>query len=71
MTELATEHVRKEFNKQLKVNEIKADCKWKLPESKILSKKGLVIQKSLYNREDNINGFEAEVINEIANMDNV
>lgn len=69
--QLSADYVRKEFNKQLKVNDIKADCRWTLPESKVLSKKGPAIQKSLYNREDDINGFEAEVINEIASMENV
>jgi len=69
--QLAAEYIRKEFNKLLKVNKIKADCKWTIPESKVLSRKGPAIQKSLLNMEDDINGFEAKVIDEIASMENV
>ena len=69
--QLAKDFVHKEFNDALKVNEIQANKSWTLPESKILSKKGPAIPRSLYDKEDTMNGFEAEIINEIANMENI
>ena len=71
INQLSKEYVKNNFKIELTTNKIKTLGEWKLPLEKPILKTCPAIDKSLYNKEDQINGFELEVINAVANMDNV
>ena len=71
INQLSKEYVKNNFKIELSTNKIKTLGEWKLPLEKPILKTCPAIDKSLYNKEDQINGFELEVINAVANMDNV
>lgn len=68
---LSTEYSRKMFQRWLDTDKIKMESSFELPGSITLTRTGSSISKSLYEREDEMNGFEREVITEVANMENV
>lgn len=71
INKLSKEYVKNNFIHELAANKIKTESKWQLPLEKPILKTCPAIVKSLYDKEDSINGFELEVINSVANMSNV
>lgn len=71
INQLSKEYVKKNFRNELTTNRIKTLGEWKLPLEKTILKPCPAIDKSLYDKEEHINGFELEIINAVANMDNV
>ena len=68
---LEDEHKEKAFERMLEADEIYLKPTYSLPRSITLSKPLDGIPKMLRSKEESINGFEREVINDVANMDNV
>lgn len=68
---LAKSYVYKNFKDEILKNHIETKCSWEFPLSKNLSQKVMSLPKSLYDKEEVVNSFELEVINEIANMKNI
>lgn len=68
---LTTEYSKRTFLQWLDTDKVKAEPSFSLPESITLTKSISSISKSLYEQEDDINGFEKEIIVEVANMENV
>jgi type III restriction enzyme len=63
--------VEKEFKHKLDTDKIILKNSYKFKLQKTYSTKGKNIIKSLYEPEEDFNSFEAEVINDIANLENV
>lgn len=68
---LEEEHKEKEFHKMLDADEIYMKPTYEIPHSISLSKPFDDITKMLRSKEESINDFEREVINDVANLDNV
>lgn len=61
----------KKFKEWLDTGQIKCKPTYRLPERIIVNKKSIGLTKGLYTEEEEINGFEYNVINAIANLENV
>ena len=67
----ANTYVENEFCRELDSDKIILKPKYTFVPQKAYSIKGKSIAKSLYEPEEGFNDFEAEVVNDIANLDNV
>ena len=68
---LEDEHKEKEFERMLEADEIYLKPTYPIQRSITLSKPLDGIPKMLRSKEEAVNGFEREVINDVANIDNV
>lgn len=68
---LEEEHKEKEFIRMLEADEIFLKSTYAIPRSISLTKPFDGIVKMLRSKEESVNGFEREVINDVANLDNV
>ena len=68
---LEEEHKEREFYRMLEADEIYLKYTYAIPRSINLTSPFDGIVKMLRSKEESINGFEREVINDVANMDNV
>ena len=68
---LAAEYIEREFDRALDADRIKVRANYKIVDKIILSSTGKPLPKTLHEKEDNVNGFEEEVINAVANLENV
>ena len=69
--QLCEEYKEREFEKMVDKDQIFTEDTYQLPDE-ILPKKTISgLPKSLYEREEEVNSFEHEVINEVANLENV
>ena len=66
-----TAHIKKAFLLQYDQQIIQTKCYWQFKEEKPIAKRSIAVQKSLYDKEDDINGFELRMIQQVADMDNV
>lgn len=71
ITELANEQKEKIFNNYLDIDKITIKPTFTLPATITPSNNAADIVKSLYVHEDSMNQFEARVINDIANLENI
>lgn len=67
----ANTYVRDEFRRELDSDKIILKPSYMFKKQKPYSAKGKSIVKGLYEPEESFNNFEAEVVNELANLDNV
>ena len=67
----ADTYVRDEFRRELDSDKIILKPSYMFKKQKPYSAKGKSIAKGLYEPEEGFNEFEAEVVNELANLDNV
>jgi len=67
----ADTYVRDEFRRELDSDKIILKPSYMFKKQKPYSAKGKCIVKGLYEPEESFNNFEAEVVNELANLDNV
>ena len=67
----ADTYVRDEFRRELDSDKIILKPSYMFKKQKPYSAKGKSIAKSLYEPEEGFNEFEAEVVNDIANLENV
>ena len=68
---LEEEHKKKEFRRLLDTDQIFAIPSYSIPNKITLKTPSSGITKMLHTKEDDVNGFEKEVINDVANLDNV
>ncbi|MGN0006994.1 MAG: DEAD/DEAH box helicase [Alistipes sp.] len=68
---LLTAYQEKKFKEWLDTGQIKCQPQYTLPERITVKTKSIGLAKGLYTEEESINGFEYEVINAVANLDNV
>lgn len=68
---LLTAYQEKKFKEWLDTGQIKCLPKYRLPERITVKTKSIGLAKGLYTEEESINGFEYDVINAVANLDNV
>lgn len=68
---LLSAYQEKKFKEWLDTGQIKCQAIYRLPERITVKTKSIGLAKGLYTEEENINGFEYEVINAVANLDNV
>ncbi|MDE6490965.1 MAG: DEAD/DEAH box helicase family protein [Muribaculaceae bacterium] len=68
---LLADHQKKKFKEWLDTGQIKCQPTYRLPERIIVKTKSIGLAKGLYTEEEAINGFEYNVINAVANLDNV
>lgn len=59
------------FMKRVNANLIYTKPTYSFPLTKPYGEAGLSMPKSLYTREERVNGFETDVINAVANLDNI
>ena len=71
INDLSTIHKEKNFSDYLDVDRIIIKPNYELPETITPSSNAPAIQKSLYVNETSMNGFEGNVINELANLENI
>lgn len=71
ITALATEHAETVFYQWLAADKIEMAASYALPESIAPVNIAPAISASLYSSEGQLNSWEAKVINEIANLDNI
>lgn len=71
ISQLANLHVEKEFGMRIDTDKIFIQEAYALPKSITPSKTGKALPKSLYEKEGDINGFEEQVINDVANLENI
>lgn len=71
INDLSTIYKENQFGKLIDTDKIIVKPNYKLPESILPSSLAYGIAKSLYINEISMNGFEAKVINELANLENV
>lgn len=69
--ELENTHIEKEFRRLLDTDKITMQEEYSIPNKITLQSPSQGITKMLHSREEKVNGFEAEVINSVANLDNV
>jgi len=69
--ELANQHAKEEFSRLLDTNKIIVKPSFKFKETLIHTKEGAKIDKSLYEREGDMNNFEQSLIMDIASLENV
>lgn len=67
----ADTYVRDEFRRELDSDKIILKSSYTFKKQKPYSVRGKSIAKGLYEPEESFNNFEAEVVNELANLDNV
>ena len=68
---LEEEHKEKEFRRLLDTDQIVLKETYSIPNKITLKSPTVGITKMLHTKEESVNGFEAEVINDVANLDNV
>ena len=68
---LSAEYVEKEFDKALDQDKIVLRPSFKLPLELTFATPAKPLPKMLHEKEENINGFEEEVINTVANLENI
>lgn len=68
---MANQHAKEKFSRLLDTNKIIVKPGFKFKETLIHSKDGAKIDKSLYERESDMNNFEQSLIMDIASLDNV
>ncbi|RYZ24579.1 MAG: DEAD/DEAH box helicase [Chitinophagaceae bacterium] len=68
---LSDEHAEKRFNDLLLKEQIRMEYDFQLRESIVPGRLGTDIANSLYEREGEMNGFEAKVITEIGGLSNI
>lgn len=68
---LEDEHKEKEFRRLLDTDQIVAKQTYFIPNKITLKSPSQGITKMLHTKEESVNGFEAEVINDVANLDSV
>lgn len=61
----------RKFKEWLDTGQIKCQAAYRLPERITVKTKSIGLAKGLYTEEESINGFEYDVINAVANLDNV
>lgn len=71
INELSAKYIENEFDKALDQDKIELKPTYEIPEKLNLSTVGKPLPKTLHECEENVNGFEEEVINAVANMENV
>lgn len=71
INELSAKFIGNEFDKALDQDKIELKPTYEIPEKLNLSTVGKPLPKTLHECEENVNGFEEEVINAVANMENV
>lgn len=71
INELSAKYIESEFDKALDQDKIELKPTYEIPEKLNLSTVGKPLPKTLHECEENVNGFEEEVINVVANMENV
>lgn len=71
INELSAKYIESEFDKSLDQDKIELKPTYEIPEKLNLSAVGKPLPKTLHEAEENVNGFEEEVINAVANMENV
>ncbi|KVV13417.1 DEAD/DEAH box helicase [Flavobacterium sp. TAB 87] len=69
--ELANQHAKEEFKKLLDTNKIIVKPSFKFKNTLVHSKEGAMINKSLYEREGDMNNFEQSLIMDVASLDNI
>lgn len=69
--ELANQHAKEEFKKLLDTNKIIVKPNFKFKSTLVHSKEGAMINKSLYEREGDMNNFEQSLIMDVASLDNI
>ena len=68
---LLSTYQEKKFKEWLDTGQIKCQATYHLPERITIKTKSIGLAKGLYTEEESINGFEYDVINAVANLDNV
>lgn len=68
---LLAAYQEKKFKEWLDTGQIKCQPAYRLPERITVKVKSIGLAKGLYTEEESINGFEYDVINAVANLDNV
>lgn len=68
---LLSVYQEKKFKEWLDTGQIKCQPEYRLPERIIVKAKSIGLAKGLYTEEEAINGFEYDVINAVANVENV
>lgn len=68
---LEDEHKEKEFCRLLDTDQIFTKGEYKIPSKIALKTPSQGIIKMLHTKEESVNGFEAEVINDVANLESV
>ena len=68
---LEDEHKEKEFRRLLDTDQIIIKQVYSIPNKITLKSPSQGITKMLHTKEESVNGFEAEVINDVANLDSV
>ena len=68
---LEDEHKEKEFRRLLDTDQIITKQIYSIPNKITLKSPSQGITKMLHTKEESVNGFEAEVINDVANLDSV
>jgi type III restriction enzyme len=69
--DLANQHAKEEFKKLLDTNKIIVKPSFKFKNTIVHSKEGSLINKSLYEREGDMNNFEQSLIMDVASSDNI
>ena len=69
--ELEDAYKEKEFRRLLDTDRISLKPTYSIPNKITLKSPSAGITKMLHTKEDSVNGFEAEVINDVANLDSV
>ena len=68
---LLAAYQEKKFEEWLDTGQVKCQAAYRLPERIIVKTKSIGLAKGLYTEEEKINGFEYDVINAVADLDNV
>lgn len=68
---LAAEYVEREFKEALNQDRIVLRPSFKIPQELTFASSGKPLPRTLHEKEEFVNGFEEEVINIVANLDNV
>lgn len=68
---LLAAYQEKKFKEWLDTGQIKCQPAYRLPERITVKVKSIGLAKGLYTEEESINGSEYDVINAVANLDNV
>lgn len=68
---LLAAYQEKKFKEWLDTGQIKCQPAYRLPERITVKVKSIGLAKGLYTEEESINGFEYDIINAVANLDNV
>lgn len=71
ITELSNQHAKEEFKKLLDTNKIIVKPSFKFKDTLIHTREGSKIDKSLYEREGDMNTFEQSLIMEVASFENI